>query len=124
VCPSVKCPNCNQLTFHRGTCESKDCGYDPLDATIDLDHLGPINLITSLPKVFRGLYIEVREKPFYDIRISHTDDEVVQEVADAIHYTGPFFHHDPDPEDALDLTGRYGFDLVKKNADAALALAP
>ncbi len=107
MCPRITCPNCDNGTYHKGTCEN--CDFDPLSATVDENALRHITAITA-PE---GICFVSSEKPFPRISFSSSQLMLIAELAEVIGYRGDYFTR----YDELFDTYTYGFDLVKDKAE-------
>lgn len=113
MCPSIRCPQCGLMTYHRGICENVSCGYDPLGAEFEPPY-GSTK--AQIPVLMHQGEISVSkvQKPFPMVRFSGQDLNSIQELAKEIGFNGPIF--EDHPEDLLMPPTVYGFDLVKDNA--------
>lgn len=110
MCPSVECPNCRHFTFHRGSCENPECGYDPMKATVSGD-------FSEVPASnMDGLQFRHADSPFARICVFGEDETAVRRIAQHLGYQGPFFYRESDGSDFLEADETYGFDLVKDKA--------
>jgi hypothetical protein len=94
-------------------CEHESCGYDPLSADVSIDAFDDLRLSPHI-------HVTVLHKPFVDVRFSAPEKAYIDQLADLVHYTGMIFHSKDDPAHDLFAVEEWGFDIVKKDADALI----
>ncbi len=123
MCPSILCPSCSKMTYHKGSCENSECSYDPLNAhpTFTKEFLrllttaNAYRLICVVDAPLPCVQVSHQEKPFRLVRLSSHDDELIEKLRESCGYESPPFATNV-LEDLFYSTTEYGFDFVKKDA--------